>query len=56
VPAASGAWPTSIEHALLDGDFMAYESPATAAEGVNTTFYVEIEPDLVAFHKPRTKV
>ena len=41
-----------IERALLDGEVMAYEPHATAAAGVNSTFYVEIEPDLVAFHKP----
>lgn len=40
------------ERALLDGDVMAYEPHATAAAGINSTFYVEIEPDLVAFHKP----
>jgi hypothetical protein len=30
----------------------AYQLNQTAATGVNSTFYVEIEPDLVAFHKP----
>jgi hypothetical protein len=41
-----------VEQGLLDGDVAAYEPHATAAAGVNSTFYVEIEPDLVAFHKP----
>jgi hypothetical protein len=41
-----------LERALLDGDVVAYEPHATAAAGVNSTFYVELEPDLVAFHKP----
>lgn len=41
-----------VEDTLLDGDVAAYEPHATAAKGVNSTFYVEIEPDLVAFHKP----
>lgn len=42
----------AVERALLDGDIVAYEPHQTAADGVNSTFYVEIEPDLVAFHKP----
>lgn len=41
-----------VERALLDGDVEAYEPHQTAARGINSTFYVEIEPDLVAFHKP----
>jgi hypothetical protein len=41
-----------VEQGLLDGDVAAYEPHATAAAGVNSSFYVEIEPDLVAFHKP----
>lgn len=41
-----------IEQALLDGDVLAYESHQTDASGVNSTFYVEIAPDIVAFHKP----
>lgn len=41
-----------VESALLEGDVEAYELHQTAAKGVNSTFYVEIEPDLVAFHKP----
>jgi hypothetical protein len=40
------------ERALLDGDVAAYEPHQTAAAGINSTFYVELEPDLVAFHKP----
>jgi hypothetical protein len=41
-----------IEQALLDGDVIAYETHQTDASGVNSTFYVEIDPDIVAFHKP----
>jgi hypothetical protein len=41
-----------VERALLDGDVVAYEPHQTAAAGANSTFYVELEPDLVAFHKP----
>jgi hypothetical protein len=41
-----------VEQALLDGDVLAYEAHQTSASGVNSTFYVEIDPDLVAFHKP----
>lgn len=45
-----GAHP--VERALLEGEVAAYEPHETAASGVNSVFYVEIEPDLVAFHKP----
>jgi hypothetical protein len=41
-----------VERALLDGDVLAYETHQTGAAGVNSTFYVEIAPDIVAFHKP----
>jgi hypothetical protein len=41
-----------IERALLDGDVLSYEAHQTATSGINSTFYVELEPDLVAFHKP----
>src|SRR3954462_13625020 len=41
-----------VERALLEGDVLAYEPHQTGASGVNSTFYVELEPDLVAFHKP----
>lgn len=41
-----------VERALLFGDVLAYEPHETAAAGLNSTYYVEIEPDLVAFHKP----
>jgi hypothetical protein len=41
-----------LERALLEGEIVAYEPHQTAAAGINSTFYVEIEPDLVAFHKP----
>lgn len=41
-----------VERALLDGDALSYETHQTGASGVNSTFYVELEPDLVAFHKP----
>jgi hypothetical protein len=41
-----------VERDLLEGEVLAYEPHQTAAEGVNSTYYVEIEPDLVAFHKP----
>src|SRR5687768_9117785 len=41
-----------VERALLEGAVVAYEPHQTAAQGVNSTFYVEIDPDLVAFHKP----
>lgn len=42
-----------LEKALLDGEIVAYEPhQTTAAPGINSTFYVELEPDLVAFHKP----
>jgi hypothetical protein len=41
-----------VERALLEGDVVAYEPHQTAAAGANSTFYVELEPDLVAFHKP----
>jgi hypothetical protein len=41
-----------IEQALLDGDVIAYETHRTDASGVNSTFYVEIDPDIIAFHKP----
>jgi hypothetical protein len=43
-----------VERALLDGDVVAYEPHQTApgSMGINSTFYVELEPDLVAFHKP----
>jgi hypothetical protein len=41
-----------VERALLDGEIAAYEPHQTGAAGINSTFYVEIEPDLVAFHKP----
>ncbi len=36
---------------MLDGEIVAYEPHKTGAAGINSTFYVEIEPDLVAFHK-----
>jgi hypothetical protein len=42
----------AVERAMLDGDVLAYEAHQTGAAGVNSTFYVEIEPDIVAFHKP----
>lgn len=42
-----------LEKAVLDGEIVAYEPhQTTAAPGINSTFYVELEPDLVAFHKP----
>jgi hypothetical protein len=41
-----------VERALLENDIVAYAPHSTAAAGVNTTFYVELEGDLVAFHKP----
>jgi hypothetical protein len=41
-----------VERALLNGEIAAYEPHGTGAAGINSTFYVEIEPDLVAFHKP----
>lgn len=42
-----------MEQALLDGEIAAYEPHQTsAAAGINSTFYVEIAPDLIAFHKP----
>lgn len=43
-----------LERALLEGEVSAYEPHHTApgATGVNSTFYVELDPDLVAFHKP----
>ncbi len=41
-----------VERALLEGDVLAYEPHRTGASGVNSVFYVELEPDLVAFHKP----
>ncbi|MGH2713278.1 MAG: hypothetical protein ACRDM7_05230 [Thermoleophilaceae bacterium] len=41
-----------IERALLEGAIEVYEPHQTATAGCNSTFYVEIEPDLVAFHKP----
>ena len=41
-----------VEHELLHAQVIAYEPHSTAAAGVNSTFYVELEPDLVAFHKP----
>jgi hypothetical protein len=41
-----------VERALLENDIVAYEPHSTAAAGANSTFYVELEGDLVAFHKP----
>lgn len=41
-----------VERALLDGEVLAYEPHRTGASGVNSVLYVELEPDLVAFHKP----
>jgi hypothetical protein len=41
-----------IEQALLEGEVTAYEPHQTAAAGINSTFYVELESDVVAFHKP----
>jgi hypothetical protein len=41
-----------VEQALLNSDVIAYETHQTDASGVNSTFYVEIDPDIVAFHKP----
>ncbi len=40
------------ERALLDGQVLAYEPHDTDASGVNSTFYVELSTDVVAFHKP----
>jgi hypothetical protein len=42
----------AVERALLDGDALAYEAHQTATSGINRTFYVELEPDLVAFQEP----
>jgi hypothetical protein len=41
-----------VGQALLDGDVLADEAHQTSTSGVTSTFYVEIDPDLVAFHKP----
>lgn len=41
-----------VERALLEGEVLAYEPHQTGAAGVNSVYYVELEPDLVAFHKP----
>jgi len=41
-----------LERALLENDVTAYEPHSTAAAGINTTFYVELEGGVVAFHKP----
>lgn len=41
-----------VEREMLDGEVLAYEAHQTGAAGVNSTFYVEIAPDIVAFHKP----
>jgi hypothetical protein len=45
-----------VERALLKGEIVAYEPHQTGAAGINSTFYVEIEPDLVAFHKPHVGI
>jgi hypothetical protein len=42
----------AVEHALLHAHLIAYEPHATAAAGVNSTCYVQLEPDFVASHKP----
>lgn len=41
-----------VERALLENDVVAYEPHSTGASGVNSVFYVELEDDIVAFHKP----
>lgn len=41
-----------VERALLDSEVVAYEPHSTHAAGINSTFYVELEEDLIGFHKP----
>jgi hypothetical protein len=41
-----------VERALLDNEVVAYEPHSTGAAGINSTYYVELEGGVVAFHKP----
>jgi hypothetical protein len=41
-----------VERALLENEVVAYEPHSTGAAGINTTYYVELEGGVVAFHKP----
>ena len=46
-----------VEQALLEADVVVYEPHATDAAGAaTTTFYVELEGGLVAFHKPHDAI